>query len=105
MSRHATSNSTFISRRTLVLAAIPAYLIFDYFAAGAAMAQAPSVIHVPGIVRDFQSSHPDFNITPPAGYGHYAGNIDLDIGADGRPVFDGDGFKVATEWFNKNNQP
>ena len=74
MQKHTATKSSLISRRTLVLAAIPAYLIFDYFASGAALAQAPSVIHVPGIVRDFRSDHPDFDITPAAGYGHYAGN-------------------------------
>lgn len=104
MHRHTATNRPIISRRTLAFAAISAFLIIDYVASVDALAR-QSVIHVPGIVRDFRADHPDFNITPSSGYGHYAGNIDLDIGADGRPVFDGDGFKVATEWFNRNAQP
>ena len=60
-----------------------------------AAAQAPDVIRVPGTVRDFQTSHPDFNVTPVGGPGHYAGNVGVTIGANQRPVFAGPGFKVA----------
>ncbi len=33
-----------------------------------------------GVVRDFASSHPDFNVTPDNGYGHYAGNVMTTLG-------------------------
>ena len=47
-----------------------------------AMSQPPSVIPVPGIVRDFKRIHPDFDVMPLGGYGHYAGNLDFVIGAN-----------------------
>ena len=51
-----------------------------------ATAQAPTVIIMPGIIRDFQRAHPDFDITPSGGYGHYAGNIAMTISASQTPV-------------------
>ncbi|MCZ6835373.1 MAG: fibro-slime domain-containing protein [Planctomycetota bacterium] len=65
----------------------------------------PSVIAVPGIVRDFRMVHPDFHIVPADGQGHYAGNVAIELGADSRPVFEGDGFNVASQWRDKNSQP
>ncbi len=58
----------------------------------------PNSITVAGIVRDFLPGHPDFEVTPGNGYGHYMGNIDTELDDDGKPVFVGSGYKVKREW-------
>ena len=59
-----------------------------------------------GVVRDFRESHPDFGVaTAVAGTGHFAGNLDLALAADGRPVFQGGGIKVAQQWLDTAGQP
>jgi len=59
----------------------------------------PESITVAGIVRDFfPPDHPDFEVTPGNGYGHYMGNIDTQLDDDLKPVFTGDGYKVKREW-------
>lgn len=59
-----------------------------------------------GIVRDFRPSpeHPDFDVVPSNGYGHYCGNIALQLDADGKPIFVGGGFRVAREWRDASNR-
>ena len=61
----------------------------------------PDSITVAGIVRDFLPGHPDFEVTPSNGYGHYMGNIDTELDDDQKPVFTGDGYKVSKEWRDK----
>lgn len=66
-------------------------------------ANLPQSLTLTGIVRDFRwksesNGHPDFEVQPAAGYGHYVGNIGVELGADGKPTFTGQGKKVATEW-------
>ncbi len=68
-----------------------------------AAAQAPSSIQLRGILRDFRRSHPDFEVLPSGGYGHSAGSIDLELGSHASPALFGGGFKVATQWMDKNN--
>ena len=58
----------------------------------------PATQQVTGIVRDFLPTHPDFNVTPSNGYGHYCGNIETELDAQDKPVFKGGGFRVAKEW-------
>ncbi|MCP3905051.1 MAG: fibro-slime domain-containing protein [Planctomycetes bacterium] len=54
-------------------------------------------IHVTGIVRDFHAAHPDFDVVPAAGAGHYAGMVPLRLEAPGAdPTFTGGGHKVLT---------
>ena len=65
----------------------------------------PEIIHLNGIARDFRRAHPDFNVVPAPGSGHFAGNIALTLGADGRPVFVGNGFQVASQWRDKDSRP
>lgn len=70
----------------------------------------PESIRLTGVIRDFrehtaEGGHPDFNVTPVGGYGHYAGNIALVLGPDDRPVFEGDGFKVISEWTDSAYRP
>ncbi len=69
-------------------------------AAQSALASAPTTIMLSGVVRDFQRAHPDFDVLPIGGPGHYANNVALTIGPSSDPVFGGGGFKVATQWEN-----
>lgn len=62
----------------------------------------PTYILIAGIVRDFSSDHPDFDVTPGNGYGHIMGNIRRYLDKDNKPVFRGGGFKVSKEWRDKD---
>jgi fibro-slime domain-containing protein len=87
----------------LVLAAIAgagAFILADLALAASAAAQ---TLRVPGVVRDFPRAHPDFDVVPSGGYGHYAGLASYTLPADQRPDFSGGGFRVNAEWVNKNN--
>ena len=61
----------------------------------------PGVINVPRKIIDFPMSHPDFNIVPIAGYGHYAGNVNYTLGASQKPTLKAGGFRVGDEWRDK----
>ncbi|MEE9295516.1 MAG: fibro-slime domain-containing protein [Phycisphaerae bacterium] len=65
----------------------------------------PDEIRLAGTIRDFMISHPDFDVIPAAGLGHYAGNVGLALGADGHPVFVGNGFRVDTQWTDAASRP
>ena len=74
-----------------------------------ALGQLPAKINVTGIVRDFRpydqaNGHPDFGITPSKGLGRYSGNIDVTLSDDRRPVFTGNGAKVAQQWRDSANR-
>lgn len=73
-----------------------------------AYADLPSSITLTGVVRDFKwaseaGGHPDFEVVPKAGYGHYMGNLQPALDSEGKPVFKGGGFKVKTQWKDANN--
>ena len=84
-------------------------LLASVFALGAfpsgaaAQSDPPESIQLTGVVRDFLPAHPDFDIAPGDGYGHYAGNIAEDLGPDGKPIFVGGGFRVQQQWRDANN--
>jgi fibro-slime domain-containing protein len=64
---------------------------------------APESMTVRGIVRDFrertvEGGHADFERRPDHGFARYSGNIAPIIGPDRKPVFTGNGFKVASQW-------
>src|SRR5262249_21601410 len=53
-------------------------------------------------VRDFKglaetNGHPDFEKVPTGGYGHYLGQAQDQLDADGKPVFASTGYKVLSE--------
>ena len=76
-----------------------AILLAQPLAVGAMQAPPPpDVVHITGNIRDFQRSHVDFNVVPSGGYGHYAMNVALDIGAGDLPEFRGTGFRVDSQW-------
>ena len=77
---------------------LPQFLLPSITSAAPLDDEKPPVILVAGIVRDFTSDHPDFDVTPGNGYGHYMGNIRPTLDKDGKPVFTGGGYKVSKEW-------
>lgn len=69
-----------------------------------ASAQAlPPTIELTGIVRDFYEGHPDFEVVPSNGYGHYMGNLNPVLGPDEKPIFTGAGYKVSQDWRDPAN--
>ncbi|MCP3904724.1 MAG: fibro-slime domain-containing protein [Planctomycetes bacterium] len=50
-------------------------------------AASPETVTLTGTVRDFPSSHPDFNVVPDLGYGAYAGSLLGELDATGKPQF------------------
>ncbi len=55
-------------------------------------------VYIDSIVRDFRSSHPDFDIPVLGTTGHYAASVELTLSADKRPALAADGFEVTTQW-------
>jgi fibro-slime domain-containing protein len=69
----------------------------------AGAADGPETISLTGIVRDFrergvEGGHADFESEPDHGFGRYSGNIDEELGEDRKPVYTGEGFKIAEQW-------
>jgi fibro-slime domain len=63
----------------------------------------PDSISLTGTVRDFRErsvsgGHPDFERQPTAGFGHYVGMVEDQLGADGKPVFKSTGYKLSSNW-------
>jgi len=55
----------------------------------------PDTMHVPGVVRDFHANHPDFDVVPAEGAGHYVSMVPVRLPAPGAlPTFTGSGRKV-----------
>lgn len=65
----------------------------------------PASIELAGVVRDFKRAHPDFDVMPIGGPGHYAGNVDIPISSSDVPVFGGSGFKVDAQWQTASSHP
>ncbi len=93
------SRSTTASRFVAPAVALGLTLVASVFAAP------PETIDLIGVIRDFSATHPDFNVIPGAGNGHYARNVDLILGADGRPVFTSGGYQVASQWTDADGRP
>lgn len=63
----------------------------------------PNSISLMGVVRDFKErkasgGHPDFELDPARGFGHYMGQVADTLDADGKPQFKSTGKKVTTQW-------
>lgn len=68
-------------------------------------ANLPPSVTLNGIIRDFREAtvsggHPDFELTPAGGFGHYVDLVQDTLDQDGRPVFKSTGHKVSTEWLD-----
>ncbi len=90
-------NSNYINIDAGILSSV--VLLAAYRNCEAADEEAPDSIELTGTVRDFRErtatgGHPDFELKPSHGFGHYAGNVALILGDDGKPVFTGDGRKI-----------
>ncbi|MBL0926292.1 MAG: fibro-slime domain-containing protein [Phycisphaerales bacterium] len=77
---------------------------------GDALGNLPATLELTGVVRDFRwasepNGHPDFEVVPKGGYGHYMNNVAPTLDADGKPVFVGGGKKVRTQWADNQGQP
>jgi fibro-slime domain-containing protein len=98
-----------LARAALLVAATPAAILAMEAASSTdgPSVDSPETITLVGTVRDFRErtangGHPDFERQPSHGFGHYCDNVDPQLGADGKPVFKGGGFKVRNgyEWRN-----
>ncbi len=70
----------------------------------------PASVELTGTVRDFKErrthgGHSDFEKRPSRGFGLYCGNIDQDLGGDGRPVFVDDSRKVTQQARDADGNP
>lgn len=65
----------------------------------------PEVLHLTGVVRDFEESHPDMERRPDSGFGLYTGNVHQQLGDDGKPVFTGEGARVLEQYENEDGLP
>ena len=81
------------------------FCLLAVLATQTAMAAAPTTLDLSGVVRDFKRSHPDFDVMPIGGPGHYASNVALTLGPSSNPVFGGGGFKVTQQWQNPGSHP
>ena len=70
----------------------------------------PAALELIGVIRDFkertvQGGHPDFERRPDGGFGHFAGNVDAQLGEDGKPVYTGEGYYVRRQWKDSQGRP
>ncbi|MCC6970775.1 MAG: fibro-slime domain-containing protein [Phycisphaerales bacterium] len=66
-------------------------------------ANLPATLTLTGVVRDFQersitNGHPDFELNPSGGFGHFQGIVKDELDAEGKPVFNSAGYKTNTNW-------
>lgn len=72
--------------------------------------QLPDTVTLTGVARDFRernesNGHPDFERRPSAGFGHYMGNVAMQLDEQGKPVFQGGGNKISSQWKDANHNP
>ncbi|MFG0283268.1 MAG: fibro-slime domain-containing protein [Phycisphaerales bacterium JB039] len=67
-----------------------------------AQESAPAV-SLRGVIRDFQSGHPDFG--PDLRQGHFPGSVELVAGRTGKPVFSGAGYEAVEPWSDRLGRP
>ena len=71
--------------------------------------EAPESLLLTGVVRDFkertvEGGHPDFERRPQRGFGYYVGNVGVNLDAEGKPIFTGQGYKVGGQWKNSSGK-
>jgi fibro-slime domain-containing protein len=69
-----------------------------------------SEIRLTGLIRDFRertvmNGHPDFEKRPDHGFALYCGNISPRLGEDDKPRFTGMGYKVTSQWTDREGRP
>ncbi|MCC6321146.1 MAG: fibro-slime domain-containing protein [Phycisphaerales bacterium] len=69
----------------------------------------PESITLMGVVRDFKGKdeaggHPDFEMVPKRGYGHYVEQVADQLDADGKPAFRSKGVKVTSEYRDRSGR-
>ncbi len=84
----------------------------DGIAGNSGGSTSPAEITLTGIVRDFRerndasgNGHPDFERRPSSGFGHYMGNIEMELDDNFKPVFSGEGAKVNRQWKDSAGRP
>lgn len=65
----------------------------------------PDSLSLTGVIRDFKDrgasgGHPDFELNPSGGFGHFQGMVANELDSDGKPRFATKGFKVNSNWAN-----
>ncbi|MCP3906279.1 MAG: fibro-slime domain-containing protein [Planctomycetes bacterium] len=83
------SIATVVTGALLAAAAAGSFLLPTKLSVPAVVASTPTPpdeIRLMTLIRDLKSDHPDFNVVPAGGFGHYAGNVATSLGPDGRPV-------------------
>ena len=63
----------------------------------------PESLVLTGVIRDFvehsvSNGHPDFERQPSHGFGMYCGNIAAALDDAGKPIFNGNGWKLHSQW-------
>lgn len=111
---HAVGTTLNRSSRPFALAALAGTAMFASLSTVAAApasddryANMAPVLRLTGVVRDFRDrqtagGHPDFNMTPAAGSGHYVGMVQDELNSEGDPVFASTGYKVSSQWTDAN---
>ena len=51
-----------------------------------------------------EGGHPDFERRPQRGFGYYVGNVGVNLDAEGKPIFTGQGYKVGGQWKNSSGK-
>ena len=95
-----------MTKKTSLTLACATGLAFTAGAAPSASGNAedePDSVVLTGIIRDFnekseENGHPDFENRPESGFGHYVGNVGLQLNAEGKPVFTGNGRKLKRNY-------
>ena len=77
---------------------------------GGSSEEDPESVVLTGIIRDFkeknaENGHPDFENRPENGFGHYVGNIGLQLNQEGKPVFTGNGRKLKRDFKDSSGNP
>lgn len=75
------------------------------FGPHAAAAEAPTTIELTGVVRDFEESHVDFEVSPSEGFAHYTGNVPTTIIPGSNPLYVGPGSKLASQYRDSDGNP